>query len=123
MVNKICEITNFLKNKKPLIHCITNPISINHCANAILSVGARPIMAEHPKEVEEITATADALLLNIGNITDARMEAMPISLKTAKTRGIPVVLDIAGFSCSAMRRRRVDIWVWQKVTVLYAENV
>ena len=71
-------------NNKKLIHCITNPISINQCANAILAVGAKPIMAEHPGEVAEITATADALLLNLGNITDARMEAMPISLKTAK---------------------------------------
>lgn len=95
-------------NKKKLIHCITNPISINQCANAILAVGAKPIMAEHPGEVAEITATADALLLNLGNITDARMEAMPISLKTAKEKGIPIVLDIAGFSCSSIRRKFTD---------------
>ena len=60
--------------KNPLIHCITNPISINQCANAVLSAGARPIMAEHPLEVAEITATASALMLNIANITDVRME-------------------------------------------------
>ena len=51
-----------------LIHCITNPISMNQCANAVLALGYRPIMAEHPDEVAEITRTADSLLLNIGNI-------------------------------------------------------
>ena len=51
-----------------LIHCITNPISINQTANAVLALGAKPIMAEHPLEVEEITKTASALLLNTGNI-------------------------------------------------------
>ncbi len=91
----------------PLIHCITNPISINLCANAILSVGAKPIMAEHPKEVYEITKTADALMLNIGNITDARMEAMPISLREAKRKNIPVVLDIVGVACSTLRKEFV----------------
>lgn len=97
-----------MKKRKPLIHCITNPISINQCANAILAVGAKPIMAEHPKEVAEITRTADALLLNIGNITDARMTSMPISLKEAEKKKIPVVLDIVGFACSSLRREFVN---------------
>lgn len=89
---------------KPLIHCITNPISINQCTNAVLAVGAKPIMAEHPKEALEITKTADALMLNIGNITDARMESMPISLKEATKKNIPIVLDIVGLACSTLRK-------------------
>ena len=56
------------REKKPLIHCITNPIAMNQSANAILALGARPIMAEHPLEVGEITETAQGLLLNFGNI-------------------------------------------------------
>ena len=94
--------------KKPLIHCITNPISINQCATAILAVGAKPIMAEHPKEVAEITKTADALMLNIGNITDARMEAMPIALREASKKNIPIVLDIVGLACSSLRKSFVN---------------
>ena len=70
---EINVIRNSVYEKKPLIHCITNPISINQCANAVLSSGARPIMAEHPLEVAEITQTASALMLNIANITDVRM--------------------------------------------------
>ena len=58
MTEKICKIRSSVAKQKPLIHCITNPISINGCANTILAVGARPIMAEHPKEVSEITETA-----------------------------------------------------------------
>ena len=81
MVDKIYEIKNSVKKQKPLIHCITNPISINQCANAILTLGAKPIMAEHPKEVCEITFASDALMLNIGNITDARMESIFLSLE------------------------------------------
>ena len=68
---------------QPLIHCITNPISIHDCANIILAAGGRPIMAEHPAEVAEITRNSHALALNLGNITDARMKSMPESLKIA----------------------------------------
>lgn len=88
-----------------LIHCITNPISMMLCANAVLSLGAKPIMAEHPLEVKEITQTAQALLLNLGNISDSRMEAMSISFDTAMEKEIPIVLDAVGVACSQLRRK------------------
>ncbi len=100
----MCEID---QNRKPLIHCITNPIAMNQSANAVLAVGGRPMMAEHPFEVAEITETAGALLLNLGNISDSRMEAMKVSIKVANTKGIPVVLDVVGIACSKMRLRFV----------------
>ncbi len=87
-----------------LIHCITNPISMNLCANAVLSLGAKPIMAEHPREVKEITAGAQALLLNFGNISDTRMEAMRISFAEALEKEIPIVIDAVGVACSKLRR-------------------
>ena len=88
---------------QPLIHCITNPISIHDCANIILAVGGRPILAEHPAEVAEITSHAQSLALNLGNITDARMKSMPESLKTAASLHIPVMLDLVGTACSNLR--------------------
>ena len=88
---------------QPLIHCITNPISIHDCANIILAAGGRPIMAEHPAEVAEITSHAQSLALNLGNITDARMKSMPESLKTAASLHIPVMLDLVGTACSNLR--------------------
>ena len=91
------------KENSPLIHCITNPISIHGCANMILAVGARPMMAEHPLEVEDITRTAGALMLNLGNITDARMESMRRSARVAMECGIPILLDLVGVTCSRIR--------------------
>jgi len=103
----ISDIRKTIRENQPLIHCITNPISINQCANAILAVGARPMMAEHPKEVSEITGSAQALMLNLGNITDARMESMLISAKTAREQNIPFLLDVVGIACSVLRREYV----------------
>lgn len=88
-----------------LIHCITNPIAMNLSANVVLALDAKPIMAEHPAEVKEITETASALLLNLGNISDTRMEAMKIALAAALEKDIPVVIDAVGVSCSALRRK------------------
>lgn len=103
----IRNIRHAVRNRQPMIHCITNPISINQCANAILAVGARPMMAEHPKEVAEITRTAGSLMLNLGNITDARMESILLSAETAKEQGIPFLLDAVGIACSTLRREYV----------------
>lgn len=100
------SLINAFENKSGgLIHCITNPISINQCANAILALSAKPIMAEHPCEVREITASSDALLLNLGNITDVRIKSMKKSAKTANKAGIPVVIDAVGTACSRLRRK------------------
>lgn len=107
MRQAISNIRKTVRQNEPLIHCITNPISINQCANGILAIGARPMMAEHPKEVSEITQTAQALMLNLGNITDARMESMLISAQTAKEQNIPFLLDAVGIACSTLRREYV----------------
>ena len=117
LANKICQptkaellsqlepILTYIQQEAPLIHCITNPISINDCANILLAIGARPIMAEHPEEVAEITAIAKGLALNLGNITNARMASMKISAGVAKDKGIPFVLDLVGLSCSRLRQK------------------
>lgn len=88
-----------IRKDTPLIHAITNPISINACANLTLALGARPIMAEHPREVLEIARKADALLINLGNITNARMKSA-FRMITLKKR---CVLDLVGVSCSTLR--------------------
>ncbi len=100
----ISGILTSLKERRPLIHCITNPISINQCANSVLATGARPIMAEHPLEVAEIASTASALMLNLGNITDVRMESMRLAAEAAVSKSIPIVFDAVGVACSVLRR-------------------
>lgn len=103
-LQKMMALQKHVKKMRPLIHCITNPISIHDCANVVLAAGGRPIMAEHPREVEQITETAQALMLNLGNITDVRMESMKRSLAAANKKGIPVLLDLVGVACSDLRR-------------------
>lgn len=105
IAHELGSIRKSLFSLRPLIHCITNPISINQCANAILSTGCRPIMAEHPEEVGEITDTADSLMLNLGNITDARMKSIKTSAGIANKKNIPFVIDMVGIACSKLRRK------------------
>ena len=100
-----------IRENNRLIHCITNPISMNQCANAILALGAKPIMAEHPDEVMEITRTASSLLLNLGNITDSRISSMRLALKEANTNSIPVTLDAVGAACSSLRKTLVRLFL------------
>ena len=100
---KVENIINSIRSNAPLIHCITNPISINDCANAVLAVGAKPIMAEHPKEVAKITSMASVLAVNLGNITDARINSIMISGKTSLENNIPSVIDAVGVTCSDIR--------------------
>ncbi len=103
IINNLLQIRQSIKSKKPLIHCITNPISINDCANMVLAVGAKPIMAEHLLEVSEITAVSKSLGVNLGNITDNRMKSMLISGKIAFEKKIPQVIDLVGVGCSKLR--------------------
>ena len=98
------DLCKSIREEAPLIHCITNPISMMQCANSILALGGRPIMAEHPLEVKDITNSAKALVLNFGNITDVRLEAMVISYETARENSVPTVIDAVGAACSKLRR-------------------
>ena len=93
-----------LREKRPLIHAITNVVTINDVANLLLACGARPIMANAPEEVEEITALADGLVLNLGTPNLQTISSMFLSGKKANALGIPVVLDPVGVGASRLRR-------------------
>lgn len=100
---KLWDLKEQLESSHHLIHCITNPISINDCANAILAIGAKPIMAQHPKECVQITSNSNALALNIGNFDDIRAASMKDSAAYAKAHHIPITFDAVGVGCSDMR--------------------
>lgn len=102
-LNKIVNIKDKVMKDNPLIHCITNNITINDCANIVLSAYGKPIMAEHYKEVSDITKSANSLAINLGNITDDRMKSIMISGKTAYENKIPKIIDVVGVSCSNLR--------------------
>lgn len=92
-----------VRTDNPLVHNITNYVTANDCANAILAVGGSPIMADDPGEAAQITAAAEALVLNMGT-PDARKEkAMILAGKRANATGIPVIFDPVGAASSEMR--------------------
>lgn len=101
--DKLLQIRKQVAQNDYLIHCITNHISINDCANIILAVGAKPIMAEHSEEVAEITKASNALGVNLGNISDERMKSIMISGNTAYKNKVPSVIDLVGVGCSKLR--------------------
>lgn len=109
------EVRAAVKERAALIHCITNPISIHDCANVVLAAGGRPMMAEHPAEVAEITVTARALALNLGNITDARKASILIAEQAAMQNGIPVILDMVGIGCSTFRKDIIMEFLEKKI--------
>ena len=96
-----------LRPARPMVHCITNSVTINDCANVLLAAGARPIMADAPEESAEITAACQALVLNLGMLSPRKLEAMVKSGHQANRMGIPVVLDPVGAGASALRTRAV----------------
>ena len=100
MIGKMLEN---VRNKRPLVHCITNYVSANDCANALLAVGASPIMADDKNEAEDITGICSGLVLNLGTLSENKIEAMLISGKTANAKDIPVVLDPVGVGSSKFR--------------------
>ncbi|WP_292365656.1 MULTISPECIES: hydroxyethylthiazole kinase [unclassified Methanoculleus] len=92
-----------VRSERPLIHHITNSVTINDCANITISTGAAPVMAEAPEEVAEMVAGAGALVLNIGTLSAAQVDAMLIAGRRANDLGIPVVLDPVGAGATEFR--------------------
>jgi hydroxyethylthiazole kinase len=92
-----------LRERKPLIHQITNYVVMNETANATLARGALPVMAHAPEEVAEMVGFAGALVLNIGTLSSHWVEAMLAAGWEANARGIPVVLDPVGAGATAYR--------------------
>ena len=82
-----------VRARRPLVHCLTNPVAANLTANALLCLGASPLMAEAVSEMEDVAGFADALLVNIGMQVPARMDAADAAVTLAQQRGTPWVLD------------------------------
>lgn len=105
LLQKIPELLNEVKSKNPLTHCITNFVTINDCANAVLAIGASPIMSEDIEEVAEVVSIADALVINIGKLSHEQVEAMKISSAQANKINTPVILDPVGVGISQLRNK------------------
>jgi hydroxyethylthiazole kinase len=92
-----------LRERKPLVHQITNYVVMNETANATLALGALPVMAHAREEVEEMVGLASALVLNIGTLSKHWVESMLLAGRAANERGIPIVLDPVGAGATRYR--------------------
>lgn len=103
MQTGVWEDLQKIRAASPLVHNITNYVVMNSSANALLALGASPVMAHALEEVEEMAGLARALVLNIGTLSPDWVEAMVRAGRVAKRRGIPVVLDPVGAGATAYR--------------------
>lgn len=103
VISDTASILALLRAKAPRVQCLTNTVAQQITANVLLAVGARVSMATHPEEVVDMTATADALLINLGTIDAARIAAIPRLLSDTRVLGLPRVLDPVFVEHSALR--------------------
>ncbi len=103
MAQKAAENLRQVREKRPLVHNITNYVVMNYTANALLACGASPVMAHAAEEVEEMVSLAGALVLNIGTLSPPWVEAMRKAGKRANALHVPVILDPVGAGATRLR--------------------
>ena len=106
---KIEKLMQQVKEKEPLVQCITNFVTVNDCANILLSIGATPTMAMDCREVEEAVAKVSALVCNMGAIE--HLESMLLAGKEANRLHIPVVLDPVGAGGTTLRQEAASLLI------------
>ena len=104
MIDNLIDIINNTKKHNPLIHHITNYVTVNDCANVTLAVGASPAMADDEAEVEEFVNIASALLINIGTLNKNVKNSILKAVKKANELNVPVILDPVGVGASKFRK-------------------
>jgi len=92
-----------IRTRAPLVHNITNFVVMNTTTNALLAIGASPVMAHAEEEVEEMVSFAGALVINIGTLRGPWIEAMKRAMRAASGRGVPIVLDPVGAGATRLR--------------------
>lgn len=108
-----------LKTKNPLIQCITNAVTVNDCANAVLAIGGSPIMAYNEKEVEEIVNIASSLVINIGNPSKDEVKSIKKACHHASKINKPILFDPVGVGISKLRNNlSIDLIKNSNITVI-----
>jgi hydroxyethylthiazole kinase len=102
-VEEISGILEEIRRKHPLVHNITNYVVMNFTANVLLALGASPVMAHAVEEVEEMVEMADALVINIGTLSQPWIDSMVMAARAASKRSIPIVLDPVGAGATRFR--------------------
>ena len=102
------EVLRRLGDERPLVHHITNYVSVSLVANVTLCTGALPVMAHAHEEVEEMSSLASVLVLNIGTLDPDQIESMLLAGRRANERGMPVILDPVGAGATSFRTKTAE---------------
>jgi len=102
-MSNIAEILQQIRAKNPLVHNITNYVVMNNTANALLAVGASPVMAHASEEVEDIVAISTSLVINMGTLSEKWVDSMVLAATKAKETSTPFVFDPVGVGASKYR--------------------
>lgn len=113
MVNDtLAALLSRVRETRPLVHHITNYVTVNDCANVTIAIGAAPVMAHAAGEVADMVEKAGALVLNIGTLDGPQVDAMLMAGERANSLGLPIVLDPVGAGATRLRtesaRRLLD---------------
>jgi hydroxyethylthiazole kinase len=103
MSKQYADLFRRVREKRPLVHHITNYVTVNDCANITICAGGAPVMTDAPEEAVEMAAIAGALVLNIGTLNASQIESMILAGRMANERSIPVVLDPVGAGATRFR--------------------
>lgn len=104
-IQSLVNDLELVRSKSPLVHNITNYVVMNNTANALLSIGASPVMAHSVDEVADMASIASSLVINIGTLEEKWVDAMLIAGRTALERKIPIVFDPVGAGATPYRNR------------------
>lgn len=115
---KSAHLLSALREKQPLVHNITNYVSMDVAANALLAIGASPAMVHAKEEVAEFVSFSNALVVNIGTLSPPWVEGMLLAAKTAREKSIPWVLDPVGAGATALRNDAVSALLAERPTII-----
>lgn len=107
----------------PLVHCITNYVTVHDVANVVIACGGSPIMSDEPADVEDITSICGALDVNIGTLNERTIQAMALASARAQELGHPIVLDPVGAGASRLRTNTAATLLDQRAITCVRANV
>lgn len=106
MIHSIAQYLERIREARPLVHHITNYVTVNDCANITLQTGGLPVMADAIEEVEEMQQISNVLVLNIGTLNPELIRSMITAGQKANSLGNPVVLDPVGVGATSLRTQK-----------------
>lgn len=118
LIDHACLLRDRVRERAPLVHCITNFVAMDTAANAVLAIGGSPAMMHAREEVAEFAAIADALTINIGTLSPDWVDSMKVAVAAATKAGKPWVFDPVGVGATRLRRASATTLLRLKPTVV-----